>query len=282
MDNLSSSESKLARQKGRLEYCQNITKYPEFKILQKLIQDPHASVADAVQQTLNITTNVVASEAGLGVHPWHTFVALLEIAKQTSPDEHTKLVEYVFRLQEETVIDETTGEPLKDSDGLLVWKELPAFGYTAHDDWNEFDVSDTENTPEESKRWLNMITFLAQLSSAAEIDYTNLSPSDVDFSFWSLWAFNELNPKGDGIFPTDAAIRAASVWLIYAGDRLWANIKNRKVFNKVGNDPGTVITREMWQTWKQALVSIKSTSIHEEARKLVDEALDKMSRVSAE
>lgn len=127
-----------------------------------------------------------------------------------------------------------------------------------------------------------MIAFLAQLSSAAEIDYKNLSPSDVDFSFWSVWAFNALKPEGDRIFPTDVAIRAASVWLVYAGDRLWANIKNGKAFNKVGDDPGTVITREMWQTWKQALVSVKATSMDEEARKLVDEALDKMSRISAE
>lgn len=112
--------------------------YPEFKIINKLVQEPNASVNDALDQLAQLTSAAINTTNAnpVGTHPWHTFCSLIEVAKRTQHDKQTKLVEFAINLQKVTVVDPATGEQLK-SEGYLLWLEMPSLGYTAADDWNE-------------------------------------------------------------------------------------------------------------------------------------------------
>lgn len=123
--------------RGKQAFIVEMEAFPEFKILEALVQQPEASAADAVQQIVDLTTVIAASnEPGdLGVHPWHTFKSLIEVAKRNTPSRHAKLVECIAQLQGVRVTDPRTGEPLKHK-GYLVWEQLPALGYTIADEWN--------------------------------------------------------------------------------------------------------------------------------------------------
>ncbi|KAF4637554.1 hypothetical protein G7Y89_g527 [Cudoniella acicularis] len=283
--NLGSPEHKLAREQVLLNYFAELAAYPEFEILDSLVHQPDASVTDAVQKTLSLTAAALASnESGaLGNHPWHHTTSLLEIAQRTAPANQVKLVEYVVQLGRVTITNPATGNPL-ENEGYIVWTQLPSLGYGAADEWHAFNVSDSETTPMERRRWYNFIAFLAQLSNAADVDYRDVIIPELDFSFWSYLAFKYVfEPEDIGAqAPTDVAIRTACLWLVHAADRLWGNIKYERIFGKVGNDPGTKFTREMWDMWERELPSIKSKCTDEETRKLVDEALAQMRRASSE
>lgn len=134
---LSIEKARQAKQRARENYPGQLGEYPEWRILNALVQEPDSSVDDAVQQLLSLRPAAPARDkpTALGDHPYHTFLSLIEIAKRTPPESQSKLVECVARLQKHVFTDPATGEQLKH-EGYLVWTQLPALGYVAADEWN--------------------------------------------------------------------------------------------------------------------------------------------------
>ncbi|KAJ2996588.1 hypothetical protein NUW58_g923 [Xylaria curta] len=279
---LGSHEWFQAQQRARDAYPALVEGYPEWKILNTLVENPNASVTNAVEQMLSLAPAELASErpAVLGDHPYHIFLSLIEIAKRTPPEGQAKLVQFVARLQKNALINEATGQPLRH-EGYLVWTQLPALGYTAADEWGSIVVLDDSLPPDQLRHYENLIALLAQLSAAADVDYNDPVVGEMDFSFWSMRAFKEAFTPGEGhLVPTNEALRVASLWLIYATDRLWANIKYGRVFGRRGNDPGTVMTAEMWDKWQHGLSVAKTTCNDEETLGLITSALRHMEQVA--
>ncbi|OTA99472.1 hypothetical protein M426DRAFT_269263 [Hypoxylon sp. CI-4A] len=270
--------------RGRAAFIAELETYSEFKILKKLVDDPEVSPSDVVQEIVNITSTKAAAnkEIDLGAHPWYTFLALIELAQRTPPSRQTKLVEFVSQLQKLQVTNPWTNEPLA-RDGELLWTDLPALGYTASDEWHGHLPKHPTTTEEEKRRFENYVAFLAQLSTAADIDYTDPAARvhPMDFSFWCLVAFIEAaEPEEGKQVPSDHAVRTASMWALYGADRFWANVKHGRIFDRRGDDPGTKITREMWDGWYQTLVAAESTRTDEDTKRLVGEAIAKMQKAS--
>lgn len=113
------------------------------------------------------------------------------------------------------------------------------------------------------------------MSSAAHADYSDSTVAEMDFSFWSMRAFKEAFEGHNQQAPADAAVRTACMWLIYASDRLWSNILHRQVFDRRGDDAGTVMTQEMWESWEEALRGLLD-SCSPGSIGLVDRALSRM------
>ena len=148
---------------------------------------------------------------------------------------------------------------------------------------HRIDVLDPSTPPEEAREYENFIALLAQLSGAAEVNYESPVVEEMDFSFWSTRAFKDaFEQRSEGQpAPTDAAVRVAGLWLTYAADRLWANIKHGRVFGRRGDDdPGTVITREMWEGWQRGLLASQETCESEETRNLIGDALRRTEQAS--
>ncbi|KAI0400849.1 hypothetical protein F4802DRAFT_583168 [Xylaria palmicola] len=272
---LGSKEAREARQRARDAYPTLLEGYPEWKILDALVKEPAASVTDAVQKVLGLAPAkpYLNERAPLGDHPYHTFLSLIEIAKRTPPENQTKLVEFVARLQKNVVMNEATGEPLRH-EGYLVWTQLPALGYTAADEWHSLDALDEGVSSDEIRHYENLAALLAQLSAAADVDYGDPVMGEMDFSFWPTYIFKAALEREEGQpAPTDAALRVASLWFMYAADRLWANAKHGRVFGRRGDDPGTRMTREMWDRWQRGLVAAQATCNDEETRRLISSAI---------
>ncbi|KAF2135286.1 uncharacterized protein K452DRAFT_207583, partial [Aplosporella prunicola CBS 121167] len=74
------------------------------------------------------------------------------------------------------------------------------------------DPLDSTNTPAEDTRWENMTKFFAQLTAVSK---------HADFSLWAWFALRDaFGPWKNTTSPTDAAVRAACLWYIYAGKSL--------------------------------------------------------------
>ncbi|KAI0545371.1 hypothetical protein F4679DRAFT_561470 [Xylaria curta] len=281
---LGSIQAREARQRARDAYPALLAEYPEWKILNALVKNPDASVADAVQQILSLAPLETTSDkpASLGDHPYHIFLSLIEIAKRTPPETQTKLVEFVALLQKNALVNKATGQPLKH-EGYLVWAQLPTLGYTAADEWASVDTLDSSLAPDEMRHYENLIALLAQLSAAADVDYDDLVVGEMDFSFWSMRAFKDaFKPREDQLVPTNAALRVASLWFVHAAKRLWANIEHKRVFGRRGDDPGTIMTREMWDSWQHGLLVARATCNDEQTLKLINNALRCLEEASAQ
>jgi hypothetical protein len=160
---------------------------------------------------------------------------------------------------------------------------------------------------EQCLQWENFIAFLAQLSTAAEVNYSDpRSPmSQIELSFWCYTVFSqaakprpiyppsddedsdgeeeeeEPTPKEPIGFhqPTECAVRAACMWFIYAADRLWANVRHGRVSD---GDDAKVMTREDWDSWSSIIVSAQEWTTEEETKHLIELALDNAKRAQAE
>jgi hypothetical protein len=155
---------------------------------------------------------------------------------------------------------------------------------------SDTDVYSPDLTADDMERWDNRNAFLAQLTAAAQVDYSNDSHHPMDFSLFGLWAFGfafeEHAPAG---VSSDTAVRAACWWFIYAADRLWANVENgREWEGQIGSGLGdyekkdwTGYNRERWGVWKDGLLAAKSTTDSEDTKKLIEDALAQIIRVTA-
>ncbi|KAF2188500.1 hypothetical protein K469DRAFT_660198 [Zopfia rhizophila CBS 207.26] len=219
----------------------------------------------------------------------------MEVAARTAPSQQTALVEFLRKLQQQKVTDPATGQQLKyDEDyNKTVWTEVPNFGITVADDWN-FDATDPSPTSEEATRYENKTAFFAQLtaSPANSVPDPENAPGPFDFSLYALWAFREAfefskEPRA----PTITSLRAACYWVIYAADRLWANVQMGRDFRHKSSgsnpaDEGDAYRKkgwvgfnwERWGVWVQGLENAREGGDEETAR-LVRSALKEVERI---
>ncbi|KAI1810012.1 hypothetical protein GGS20DRAFT_233256 [Poronia punctata] len=275
---LDSKEARAARERARETYSADLTAYPEFQAINVLVQKPTtSSVTDAIQRILDLTRAAASAEPGLiGDHLYHTSLSVIEIAKRTAPEDQVRLVEFVVRLQKNALVN-STGKPLTH-DGYRVWTDVPCLGYIAADEWNAVDVLDPQATTLATSQYENLIAFLAQLSAAAPADDDDGRIPETDFSFWSIRAFKDaFSPNTGG----EAAMRVASRWMQYAATKILANVKHERVFGKRGDDPGTVMTTEMWDTWRDGFLTAQDIDWDEATGQGVSHALGCMDEAAS-
>ncbi|KAI9929423.1 hypothetical protein AWENTII_009151 [Aspergillus wentii] len=238
-------------------YIKELETKPEFKILKPLVQqDTSYSPSEAVQKIVEITKTL--RDSPLGNHCWDTCCALLELAAQTAPGQHNRLVEFVVHLKNATVNDEN-GQPLMVEDGI-VWTGLPTFGYGFTDEMF-FDHKDNENTPEEIERWLNKAAFMAVLSDACGQPNTPEWMEIIDASPYAQMEFSDAFPQSRK--GPETAVQSACLWFIYGGEKLWKNVHTGwRGFNHEG-----------WVFWKERLTAAEG-DYNDETNKLIRDALE--------
>lgn len=259
-----------------------------FKILHPLAQpDANTTLAEVLQEIDNLTEAAIISPKLLELHLWETWLALLEIVARTPPAQQYKLVDFMTQLQKKTLIDPTTGQQLKSSD-LNMWTQLPTFSWAVKDGWNT-NVYNPDLTADDIERWDNRNAFLAQLTAAAQVDYSSDAHHPMDFSLFALSAFGSAFDHAPGGVSSDTAVRAACWWFIYAADRLWANVENgREWEGAIGSGTGyyknkdwTGFNRERWGVWQDALLAAKDTTDSADTKKLIEAAWAHIIRVTA-
>jgi hypothetical protein len=118
------------RSRGRVTRIARLETTPEFQILSGLMEQADISPASSVQQILELTT-LSCNKDTLADHLYNTACSVIELAQRTAPEQQSKLVTFVAKLQKHTILDPKTGEPLlHEPDHDLVWTELPTISWT--------------------------------------------------------------------------------------------------------------------------------------------------------
>ncbi len=133
----------------------------------------------------------------------------------------------------------------------------------------------------ELDQWENKTAFFAGL--------TALGSSKVDYSLYALWSFRDAFETPEDQRPRTAAVRAASLWFIYAADTLWSNAKNERVFEgrsgAAGDKPElhakdwTGFNLERWALWSSGLERAEeaddgATALIKQAKNAIDRAVN--------
>ncbi|KAF2127839.1 hypothetical protein P153DRAFT_377337 [Dothidotthia symphoricarpi CBS 119687] len=220
-----------------------------------------------------------------------------DVVANTAPSQQTALVEFVRTLQQQKVTDPTTGDQLRfDQDyNKTLWTEVPNFGINVADEWN-FDAGDSSPDPEEETQYYNKIAFLAQLTSipAELVSDPENHPGPFDFSLYALLSFRHaFEGTAEPRAPNRTLLRAASLWMIYAADRLWANVQMKRDFRHKASNTNPAeegdaylkprkgwvgFNQERWGVWVRGLENGRNIE-DQEARELVERALREVERV---
>ncbi|KAM3074927.1 hypothetical protein ACMFMG_008333 [Clarireedia jacksonii] len=289
----------IAYEAEKLKNIAHIEKTPQFVLLLPLIQDPCSTVSSALDAHSALTSNLIAdakkeivangktsptSESGLlKDHPYNTWRALFVLVARTPPAQQSKLIEFILGLQKIEVVDRDTSqsEVLKYHD-MEFWRQLPGFGWEARNIFN-IDVYSPTSTDREKTSYENQNAFLAQLLSTSKVSTGPDEFETLDFSLFALWAFRDAF-ENEGNKSKDLAIRSACWWLVFAAEKLWCNVVNKRNMpdkTGVGGDlyekKGWVgFDRERWEIWRQGL---RNADRGRETGKLIKDALACIERV---
>ncbi|KAF5867770.1 uncharacterized protein Bfra_006968 [Botrytis fragariae] len=290
----------MAYEENKLKNIAHIEKTPHFVLLLPLIQDPSFNVSSALDAHSALTSNTIANTEKeiwandktspangfdlLRDHPHDTWCALFVLVARTSPDQQSKLIEFILGLQKIEVVDRDTiqSKVLKYYD-MELWRQLPGFGWEAREIFNT-DTYSSILTNREKTSYENKNAFLAQLLATSEVSARSDEFETLDFSLFALWvfrdAFENKGGKSKGL-----VIRVACWWLIFAAEKLWLNVVNEKSMPDRTGAGGDLYEKkrwigyswERWDIWREGL---RNADGDRETRVLISDALACMERVT--
>ncbi|TGO77962.1 hypothetical protein BELL_0084g00170 [Botrytis elliptica] len=310
----------MAYEANKLKNIAHIEKTPQFVLLLPLIEDPSSNVSSALDAHSALTSNTIANVKKeiwangktspadgsdlLRDHPYDTWCALFVLVARTSPDQQSRLIEFIIGLQKIEVIDRDTDQSkvLKYYD-MELWRQLPGFGWEAREIYNTGsfvtfsfllnslikltsceDAYSSTLTDREKTSYENKNAFLAQLLAISEVSIGVNEFEPLDFSLFALWVFRDaFENKGEK--SKDLKMRVACWWLVFAAEKLRLNVVNEKSMpdrTGAGGDlyekKGWVgYSRERWDIWRECL---RNADGDRETRELISDALACMERVT--
>ncbi|KAF9252902.1 hypothetical protein DTO006G1_2139 [Penicillium roqueforti] len=270
----------------------------EFKLFEAVVNGD-VTVEDAVQWVITTTMDRLEDYGpGGSIEKADavTFIAIIELAMQIDTTQYGPLVEFLGELKLYNAVDSSTGLILKTQDGSRVWSHLPSLNFWVAEIWTDrmTQICDPDMEPDQQIRWAKLNIFLAQVTQAAEVEYTSLQVSISDAMDVSHMALCGLRHVFEERIPSEhiastAGLLGVCYWLICAGDRLWENVLNGRKYNRYDGRPGELYSdrgwkgfeRERWDIWVQGLRDAKAACRpgKELVEDLIDRALSKIERV---
>ncbi|VUC33285.1 unnamed protein product [Clonostachys rosea] len=245
---------------------------PEGEILFHLITGNDFSVAEAVEEITAQTAIAAASSANeaLGTHALNVANAIHELAMLLTPDEQSKLIDFVTHLQQVTVPDHKNGGELEDDDECF-WTDMPQMSLILADYHASGASYDTEE--EQDRHFQNCTAYVAQLS-------------EVRFSFYGKnisWNYSHLQRPVTKENPTRMDVSLMCIWLIYAPKKVWLDVQLRR--SSQNEMYPQQFLPEHWPQWKQFLQRVQQAPSEifadRETQQLVGRALDSMEKTEA-
>lgn len=135
---LESPPTKEKAREGHARFIAELQEKQEFAILESIVKQPSISPAQAVEHLVKLTLQREAEDE-VDSHCYDTACSFLEIVARTTPDQQQSLISFFHQLRAVTVADPATGKPIR-SDDVVVWEDLPAFGYTIADELGGFSM----------------------------------------------------------------------------------------------------------------------------------------------
>ncbi|RAH81511.1 hypothetical protein BO86DRAFT_430886 [Aspergillus japonicus CBS 114.51] len=266
------------------EFGSELLERPEVQALADLLQKPDVSPTAAVQQLLQAREippqkgDEPPSSNNAGNHAWFTMFPLVELASLTPAAQQAKLIEFVAQLQKTPVLDPVTGQPVTVADDLTLWTDLPYLRiYLADRSGFRYVKGKYPEAeaypPAEVQEWENRNAFMAQLTAAAaELGHP------MDLSLYGLYACRSAFEEEEGL--GEEAVRAACIWFIHAGGRMWENCQARRGFGDRPQDP-RFFDLPRWRRWEEGLRTASREFSRESTQELIQKALMEFGRVQS-
>lgn len=124
-------------------FLKSIENSKQYQILNNLVNDPESSVENALDQITHLTLSALEPSKDenftLGNVDYVLSLSLLMLVQRLKPTKHSKLVQFLYGLQKRILTDPVTGEPLTEGPtNRVFWTNLPSFGYTEMETWDEY------------------------------------------------------------------------------------------------------------------------------------------------
>ncbi|KAJ4408453.1 hypothetical protein N0V82_009682 [Gnomoniopsis sp. IMI 355080] len=281
----------------------------EFAVLSNLVNQDNFTVEQALEHINDLTMVALSRypsnpEQGHGLVEYRISQCVLELAQRLEPNIHAKLVAFLVELSQRTAMNPSTGEPLEDQEGAVLWTELPSFGYSVDEEYYGpayADPHDPDLDIVKKQRWSRLNAFLAQITQATEIDYALPTTGDTKVP----WRRTDKSPRAIWTFQTafeeetelsllaqarSSAVWAACEWFIYASETLWDQVQHERKFGesegtgpKYSSKGWTGFERERWHIWVEALEKIQQAcasaenaagEVDEDVKQRLQHALD--------
>lgn len=114
----------------------------QYQILKDLVNKPEASVDNALDQISDLALSALVASDDEAFTPGNVdyilSFTLMMLVQRLEPTQHSKLVQFLYGLQKRIVTDPATDEPLTVGPTKeVLWTDLPSFGYTELETWDE-------------------------------------------------------------------------------------------------------------------------------------------------
>lgn len=257
--------------------------------------DATEDVVDEKVKFLIKNTEDVAHQEALDDLAYTVTNGLFDVVEKTPFQDQKKLVEFVVKLQQATAYSKNK-ESLK-SHGLVLWTELPTFGWEARDRWNfepgqllDYLRSDQENS--KTQKYNNLAAFLARLTVVAHTKCV----MELDFSLFALWdlrsAFEEEYEAETKALPEHAyatgAILQASVWMLHCPDVIRDHCKEQKNFPDRNGVAGKKYelehdwkgyNEERWRIWKAGFQDAQSWVVGDSVKAKIGAVVERIAHL---
>ena len=125
-----------------IQFLKSMESSKQYQILSNLANNPEASVGNALDQITDLTLSALAPSDNEDLTPGNAdyilSFTLMMLVQRLEPTKHSKLVQFLCGLQKRIVTDPATDEPLTVGPTKeVLWTDLPSFGYTELEAWDE-------------------------------------------------------------------------------------------------------------------------------------------------
>ncbi|KAH0291413.1 hypothetical protein M436DRAFT_40494 [Aureobasidium namibiae CBS 147.97] len=241
-----------------MDFPSTTSESTEYKALKSYLDD-QASTEDTVNNFISNSDSSFAEDKLL-----RSWDALGLTASQTSSDSpaQEKLVSFLTALRN---CDTKVG----DVDGKSVsWSTLPLFGRQIREHWR-YDERAAQENKEVALQWANANAFAARVTATASA-FDSSDP--LDFSLYAIWALRAALEDKDDV--PEATVYAAAMWILYAGEVLRKQSKDKRSYegkvaqagNKYPNKEWTGFEIDRWMTWKNRFANISEVSPYAEVK----------------
>ena len=224
----------------------------EYKALKSYL-DNESSAEETVKNFISNSDSSSAEDKLL-----RSWDALGLTASETPSDSSTqeKLVSFLTALRDcDTKVGDVDGESVS-------WSSLPLFGRQIREHWR-YDERAAQDDKDVAQQWANANAFAARVTATASA-FDSSDP--LDFSLYAIWALRAALEDKDDV--PDATVYAAAMWILYAGEVLRKQSKDKRSYegkvaqagNKYPNKEWTGFEIDRWMTWKNRFANIREVS----------------------
>ncbi|KAH0322126.1 hypothetical protein KCU71_g3609, partial [Aureobasidium melanogenum] len=241
-----------------MDFPSNTSDTNEYAALKAFLDD-NSSLDETIN---NFTSNSNSSSAeDKLLRSWD---ALGLTASKTPSDSSAqeKLVSFVTALRDcDTKVGDVEGKSVS-------WSSFPLFGRQIREHWN-YDEKAAQEDDEVAHMWANANAFAARVTATASA-FDSSDPRD--FSLYAIWALRAALEDKDDV--PDATVRAAAMWILYAGEVLRKQSKDKRSYegkvaqagNKYPNKEWTGFEMDRWRSWNNRFANISEVSPYPEIK----------------